>query len=125
MLSRLCKTSCKYWYPGLLFLFIQIANSLFESTRPWKKFSWAPHTVHIHYRISAYTSSATWGTDRIERTFRIPAEGWEHHGLGNLKAVLTSPTLSEEIKPDSVVVTYSVNGHPEKGETIRKADLIR
>lgn len=106
--------SAKRWLPGILFLSVQLINTIYELTRDTRTMSWAPHTTQVHYQIDVFRDGKSWGREAVEARYRIAQTQWESHSEGNLSRLVRSVEQKMKDHPDSVMIRYRRNNGPER-----------
>lgn len=107
-------SSIKKWLPGIIFLSAQVINTLYELTQDTRTLSWAPHTTQVFYRIDAFENGTPLDKQAIEARYGIAQTQWEAHAPGNLRRLVASVEAKAHSHPDSVRISYRLNGAPEQ-----------
>lgn len=100
------------WIPGLIFLFAQIGNNIYELSQDTRTLAWAPHTKQIRYHIAAFKNGQEIPREAVEARYGVSATEWEVHAAGNLKRLVETAEAGKNNHPDSVSIRYSINNHP-------------
>lgn len=96
-----------------LFLLAQVAGVVRSRFVPESWFSWAPHDRQVEYRLEVTVDGRALSADEIAERYRMPAAGWNSHGVADLKDVVRRAEGRGAAGATTVRLVYRDNGRPE------------